>query len=237
MLSVAVCDDEIAQCAHIAGIIREILKRMEAPCVICQFNSGKALLQADEDFDIIFLDVIMQEPDGLHTARLMREKRKYEGIFVFISSSREYALEAFEVDAVQYLVKPVEEKRVRTILEKIIMQTQHHPREFIMISKEREKKKLFLDNICYFEIRGRKIDAHMTDGIVTYYGQIGALEKALQGKGFFRCHKSYIVHLQYVNSYTKQDIILDNGDTIMIAKRRYEAFGKEFLAYVRAAGV
>lgn len=237
MLAIAVCDDEITQCAHIAGIIREILKQMEVPSMIRQFNSGKALLQADEDFDIIFLDVIMQDADGMHTARIMREQRKYEGIFVFISSSREYALEAFEVDAVQYLVKPVEEKKLRAVLQKIITQTQKHPREFIIVSKEREKKKLFLDSICYFEIKGRKIDVHMTDGIVTYYGQIGMLEKSLQGKGFFRCHKSYIVHLQYVNSYTRQDIILDNGETIMIAKRRYEAFGKEFLAYVRAAGM
>lgn len=237
MLSIAICDDEIAQCAQMAGSIKKIMNRMETPCMIHQFNSGKSLLQSVEDFDIVFLDIIMHEPDGMQTARLMRERKKYEGVFIFISSSREYALEAFEVDAVQYLLKPVDEMKLEKILQKVVMQSKSKQREFIIIKKERQQKKIFLDSICYFEIRGRKVDVHTTEGIITYYEQIGNLEKMLQGKEFFRCHKSYIVHLKYVNSYTKQEIVLDNGETIMMAKRRYEAFGRELLAYMRKAGL
>lgn len=237
MLSIAVCDDEIAQCAYIAGTVEKILSRMEAPCMVHQFNSGKELLQTVEDFDIVFLDIIMQEPDGMQTAKAMREEKKYGGIFVFISSSKEYALEAFDVDAAQYLLKPLDEKKLEKILQKTVMQERNHPQEFMIVKKERAQKKIFLDNICYFEIRGRKVDVHTTEGIVTYYEQIGNLEKMLYGKDFFRCHKSYIVHLRYVNSYTRQELTLDNGEKIMIAKRRYEAFGKELLNFMRKAGL
>ena len=237
MFCIAICDDEIAQCCHIEGIIKRILNRMEVPYTIHLFYSGKALLQAVEDFDIIFLDIMMSEPDGMQTARVMQEKKNYQGNFVFISSSREYALEAFDVDAVSYLLKPVDEKKVSRILQKLLLQSRSQPQEFIIISKERQKRKVFLNNICYFEIKGRTVDVHTTNGVVTYYEQIGNLEKMLQGKAFFRCHKSYIVHLKYVNSYTKQELILDNGERIMIAKRRYEAFCKEFLAYMRKTGL
>ena len=141
------------------------------------------------------------------------------------------------MDAVSYLIKPVDEKKVSRILQRLLVQSGSQPQEFIMINKERQKRKVLLDNICYFEVKGRTVDVHTTDGTVTYYEQIGNLEKMLQGKAFFRCHKSYIVHLKYVNSYTKQELILDNGERIMIAKRRYEAFGKEFLAYMRKTGL
>lgn len=78
------------------------------------------------------------------------------------------------------------------------------------------------------------IEAHGTGGIFSYYGQIGLLEEELQGKGFFRCHKSYLVNLKYVDAYNRQEIILDHGERIAIAKRRYEAFCLAFLAYLRA---
>lgn len=233
MLSIAICDDEAMQCLRMAGMVREILDEMKILHIIRQFNSGKELLCAEEDFDIIFLDIMMRGIDGMRTAKLLRERMKKEEILIFISASREYALEAFEVEAFWYLLKPVDEKKLRMVLQKIIGKTKKEMQEFILVSKERQKKKLFLDNIYYFEIRGRTIDVHGADGIFTYYEQIGNLEKMLQKKGFFRCHKSYLVNLKYVESYTRQEILMDNGERIMIAKRRYEAFCQEILAYMR----
>ena len=233
MLSIAICDDEAMQCLRMAGMVREILDEMKILHNIRQFNSGKELLCAEEDFDIIFLDIMMRGIDGMRTAKLLRKRMKKEEILIFISASREYALEAFEVEAFWYLLKPVDEKKLRMVLQKIIGKTEKEMQEFILVSKERQKKKLFLNNIYYFEIRGRTIDVHGADGIFTYYEQIGNLEKMLQKKGFFRCHKSYLVNLKYVESYTRQEILMDNGEQIMIAKRRYEAFCQEILAYMR----
>lgn len=233
MLSIAICDDEAMQCLRMAGMVGKILDEMKILHNIRQFNSGKELLCAEEDFDIIFLDIMMRGIDGMRTAKLLRKRMKKEEILIFISASREYALEAFEVEAFWYLLKPVDEKKLRMVLQKIIGKTEKEMQEFILVSKERQKKKLFLNNIYYFEIRGRTIDVHGADGIFTYYEQIGNLEKMLQKKGFFRCHKSYLVNLKYVESYTRQEILMDNGEQIMIAKRRYEAFCQEILAYMR----
>lgn len=235
MLSIAVCDDEIIACSNIAAKIKDILEQMKTPCLIRQFNSGQELLHAPEYFDMIFLDIIMRDPDGMTTAQLLRTKFP-DTILIFISSSREYVFDAYDVEAFQYLLKPIDVGKLRHVLEKAVCKTETHSSEYMMISIERQKKKLYLDDICYFEIRGRKIDIHKTDDILTYYEQIGILEKSLQGKGFFRCHKSYLINLMHVDTYNRQEVILDNGEKIMIAKRRYDDFIKEILSYMRKSG-
>ena len=208
---------------------------MKIPCLIRQFNSGQELLRAPERFDMVFLDIIMRDPNGMSTAQLLRTKSP-DTILIFISSSREYVFDAYDVEAFQYLLKPIDTGKLRCVLQKAVCKTETHSSEYMMISIERQKKKLYLDDICYFEIRGRKIDIHKADDTLTYYEQIGILEKNLQGKGFFRCHKSYLINLRHVDTYNRQEVTLDNGEKIMIAKRRYDDFIKEILSYMRKSG-
>lgn len=232
MLWIAVCDDEVMECSRMATKIRGILDEMEVPCTIRQFYSGRELLQSSETFDIIFLDIIMDGLDGMRTARLVREEA-FDKLLVFISASRDYVFDAYDVEAFQYLLKPVEDKKLKSVLRKAVRKTEERSQAFIIVSRERQKKKLFLDDIYYFEIRGRMIDAHGRGGIFSYYEQIGILERELQGKGFVRCHKSYLVNLKYVDVYNRQELVLDNGERIAIAKRRYEAFCEAILKYMR----
>lgn len=235
MLWIAVCDDEVIECSKIAAKIRGILEEMDVSCTIRQFYSGQELLQSSESFDMIFLDVIMGGLDGMRTAQIAREKA-FNKLLVFISASRDYVFDAYDVEAFQYLLKPIEDKKLKRVLQKAVLKTQERSQAFIIVSRDRQKKKLFLDDIYYFEIRGRMIDAHGTDGIFSYYEQIGLLERELHGKGFFRCHKSYLVNLKYVGVYNRQELVLDNGERIGIARRRYEEFCREILKYMRDKG-
>ncbi len=235
MLSIAVCDDEVIECCNMAKRIKEIMEEMKIPCIIRQFQSGEELLQALESFDIVFLDIIMRELDGMKTAQIFRE-RASDKILIFVSSSREYVFEAYDVEAFQYLLKPVDDRKLKSVLQKAVLKTESCLQEFIIVSRERQKKKLFLDDIYYFEIKGRMVDAHGPEGIFTYYEQMGKLENKLQDKGFFRCHKSYLVNLKYVDRYNRQEVILENGEKIVIAKRRYEQFVREVLKAMRKNG-
>lgn len=235
MLSIAVCDDEVIECCNMARKIKDILEEMKIPYILRQFRSGGELLQALESFDIVFLDIIMQELDGMKTAQILREKAS-DKILIFVSSSREYVFEAYDVEAFQYLLKPVEDRKLRSVLQKAVLKTEGGSQGFIIVSRERQKKKVFLDNIYYFEIKGRMVDVHGTNGIFTYYEQIGELEKKLRDKGFFRCHKSYLINLKYVDGYNRQEVILENGEKIVIAKRRYEEFCQKVLKVMRENG-
>ena len=235
MLSIAVCDDEVIECCNMAKRIKEIMEEMKMPCIIRQFQSGGELLQTLESFDVVFLDIIMRDLDGMKTAQILREKAS-DKILIFVSSSREYVFEAYDVEAFQYLLKPVDDRKLKNVLQKAIVKTQSRSQEFIIVSRERQKKKLFLDDIYYFEIKGRIVDAHGPEGIFTYYEQIGELENKIRDKGFFRCHKSYLINLKYVDGYSRKEVVLENGEKIVIAKRRYDEFVQEMLKVMRKNG-
>ena len=117
MLSIAVCDDEIIECCNMEKRIKKMIEEMKIPCIIRQFRSGRELLQALESFDIVFLDIMMPEMDGMKTAQLFRKKAS-DKILIFVSSSREYVFEAYDVEAFQYLLKPVEDRKLKSVLQK-----------------------------------------------------------------------------------------------------------------------
>lgn len=235
MLSIAVCDDEIVECARMAEKIRGTLEEMKVPCFLHQFNSGEELLRSEESFDIIFLDIMMDGLDGMKTAEGIRQKN-FGGLLVFVSSSREYVFDAYDVEAFQYLVKPVDTEKLKRVLQRAVLKTEAVSSDFILVNRERQKQKIFLQDILYFEIRGRLIDIHKTGGVSDYYGKIGVLEEELREKGFFRCHKGYLIHLKYVKGYNRQEVILENGEKIPVSKRRYEAFCKALLDYMKKSG-
>lgn len=235
MLSIAVCDDEVIECCSMANRIKKVMEEMRVPCIIRQFQSGGELLRALESFDIVFLDIIMQDLDGMKTAQIFREKA-FDKILIFVSSSREYVLEAYDVEAFQYLLKPVTDRKLKSVLQKAVLKTESRSQGFIIVSRERQKRKLFLDDIYYFEIKGRIVDVHGPEEIFTYYEQIGELENKLRDKGFFRCHKSYLINLKHVDGYNRQEVILENGEKIVIAKRRYDKFVQAVLKVMRENG-
>ncbi|MCI8509622.1 MAG: response regulator transcription factor [Lachnospiraceae bacterium] len=235
MLSIAVCDDEILDCCNMAKDINDVLEEIGIPFIVRQFSSGRDLLNAMENFDVIFLDIMMCGMDGMKTAQLLREKA-FDKILIFISASRDYVFEAYDVEAFQYLVKPIDSYKLKNVLQRVVKKLENHSQEFMLINQDRTRKKLLLREIYYFEIRGRIISVHGVEGIFDYYEQIGTLEKELQGKGFFRCHKSFLVNLKYVDNYNRQEVILDTGEKIAIAKRRYEAFCQEILEYMKRSG-
>ena len=171
----------------------------------------------------------------MKTARIFREKAS-DIILIFVSSSREYVFESYDVEAFQYMLKPVDGRKLKRVLQKAVLKTESRSQEFIIVSRERQKKKIFLDDIYYFEIKGRVVDVHGPEGIFTYYGQIGELEDKLWDKGFFRSHKNYLVNLKYADGYNRQEVILENGERIVIAKRRYDRFVQEMLEVMRKNG-
>ena len=171
----------------------------------------------------------------MKTAELFREKMS-EALLIFITSSREYVFDAYEVEAFQYLVKPIEEEKLKRVLQRAVQKIAMHSKEFMVVSSKRQQIKLFLEDVLYFEIMGRVVYAHGKSGITEFYKKMSELEESLIGKGFFRCYKSYLVNLAHVEGYNRQDVLLDSGEKIPISKRRYEDFCRKVLVYMRENG-
>lgn len=236
MLLLAVCDDMPMECADIAKQIENILKQSNIDFMIKKFFSGQELFHSKENFDIIFLDIKMPKISGMDLAKKIREQGK-QSLIIFITAAREYVFEAFDVEAFQYLLKPIQNQKLKTVLEKATKRLQIDANtDFLIISADRQTKKVFLKDILYIESIGRIAKIHCNEGTLETYEQIGILADKLADKSFFRCHKCFLVNLDYVDAFDKTEVRLENGESIMLAKRRYEDFQKRILSYMKRKG-
>lgn len=236
MLLLAVCDDRPMECVDLARQIEQMLKQSAVDHVIKKYFSGQELLCSKETFDMIFLDIKMPGLSGMELAKKIREQGK-QSLIIFITSASEYVFEAFEVEAFQYLVKPIQYRKLENVLEKALKKIQTDENAgFLLVSADRQTRKILLKDILYIESVGRIAKIHCREGTLETYEQIGVLEDKLSEKAFFRCHKCFLVNLDSVDAFHKTEITLENGETIMLAKRRYEDFQKAILSYMKGKG-
>ena len=236
MLLIAVCDDIPIECADIAKQIETILKQSNTDFMIKKFFGGLEPIQSRESFDIIFLDIKMPNINGMELAKQIRKQGR-QSLIIFITSASEYVFDAFDVEAFQYLLKPIQTDKLKNVLEKATKKMQIDANiDFLMISANRQIQKVFLKDILYIESIGRIAKIHCNNGTLETYEQIGILEDKLSDKFFFRCHKCFLVNLNFVDAFNKTEVRLENGEKIMLAKRRYEDFQKAILSYMKIKG-
>ena len=234
MLKIAVCDDEPAYAKQISDRI----KRFMPDCEIERFLSGEDLLLCGALFDIYFLDIQMEKMNGIEAAKKLRERNE-ESIIVFFTGAKEYVFDAFDVAALQYLVKPVDDAKLQETLvraKKEIEKRQGRKDRQIFIKAGHKNMALNLCDILYFENQRRKIAAHTLRGEISFYGVRADMERET-GADFCRCHRGYLVNLFHVTEYDRETITLSNGERIYLSKDRYHDFVKQYMRYLRNGGV
>lgn len=233
-MKIAVCEDEIEVQKMLAESIQKVCPNAE----ILSYLSGEALLEADEQIDILFLDIQMPGKNGMETARALR-KRDMDTILIFVTAIEEYVFQAFDVGAFHYLVKPFEQEKFAEVLRNAIKQkinkkaneTEFPKKESpcLMITTDGKHLTVNLKDIVYAEVFNRKIIIHTMDGEIEYYGKMKELEQKA-GELFYRSHRAYLVNLGYITKYNATTIWLEKGQALM-AKQNYPEFVKRYLKY------
>lgn len=233
MLKIAICDDEPLTVQDISKRLADYLeeKRVAASHVEV-FSSGRALLERAGDFALIFLDIQMERPDGMETARLLR-RRGDRSLLIFATVLRDCVFDAFEVEAWDYLVKPLEEERFRRTMDRALQALSWRAAKPLLIQRGALCQAVSPDEIVYCEAQGRKIYLHKTDGeIVDYYDKMKDLESRVDGP-FFRCHRSYLVNLASVRGCQAGQILLRQGGAIPVSRLRERALKEALLRYLK----
>lgn len=233
MITIAVCDDNALFLVEVSRQIAAVLEEAGIAFRLSQFTGGGQLLAAPP-FELVFLDVEMAPPDGLETARRLRDRGDRSKL-VFLTSHKQYVFSAFDVEASQYLLKPPDSQKLREVLLRLCAKAGEEEERFLTVKQGTGICKISLNQILYIEVLGRKITLHTPDKKWDFYGKLEQLEETLPDS-FFRCHRSFVVNLAYVSRYDKTTAMMENGDEVPIAKRKYPAFGKAFLTFLRDGG-
>ena len=238
-IRIAICDDEQNIRSYLAALIR----REDSSCRISEYASAEAYLAAGEDYDLLLLDIELGggagspgSMDGMALARRLRSlPQDRQPLIIFVTGYESYVYQAFDVEAFQYLVKPVDEGRFadvfRRAAEKLsVLEKQR--RRTLLVQYAGSSRVIPLENIRYVESHGHKLLLHLKEGTVEYYGKIGELEQELGGQ-FARIHKGYLVNLRHVEEYARGQVTLTDGEKLVISKYKYDAFVKQHLRFLR----
>lgn len=200
MLKAMIVDDE----APARSELKFLLDELGQTEVVAEAASVREAIEKLKEYpcDVMFLDVNMPEATGLQLAEALQHL-KFPPAVVFVTAYSEYALEAFDVDAVDYLMKPVETDRLERALDKVEARGKQAaapaaPAERIPVEKGGRKVLVPIDQIRYIEAKDDYSCIYTDSDRYLSVISLAQLEAKLSPHGFFRVHRGYIVNLQYV---------------------------------------
>lgn len=237
-MQIIICDDE----KSIQSLLRKKTTRFFAekniPCEILCCGSGEEVLslaKQGKTIDLLFLDIQMPGKNGMEIAKTLRGQHR-DLLIIFVTALSEYVYEAFDVDALHYLVKPFDDEKLNQVLNKAIRQykkwtdTTNLDKQAILVKRGGLSTKVLFSDIIYAEVFNRKVMLHTINGDIEYYGKLTDLSEQA-GADFFRTHRAYLVNLKYVEKYNASTIWLEQG-TALLSKKQFSGFVQQYMQYI-----
>ena len=217
-MKIAVCEDKASDSAKLCAYINDYCQQNCYDGQIVAFDTGEALLDAFSPgaFDLIFLDIIMPGLSGTDVAQKIRETDR-DCLLVFITTSKDYMAEGFSVQARGYVVKPLEQKNMDPVMHALRREFDNNSR-MIEIPVSGETIMVSIADLFYAEVYGKYAMLHMKRGKLTTRLPLDELETRLGGTPFLRCHRSYIINMNYVDDMRAGDFLMRNGDIVPMRK-------------------
>lgn len=220
MYRIAICEDDLSQLNYLKNCIEDIFKEIETDAEILIFNSGKEMIKNNlEEIDIFFLDIQMDELNGMDVAKILRRDDNNAEI-IFVTAIVDYIQEGYKVRAYRYLLKPIKIEDIREHLLSCIKDISKKRADFVLLKAKGEIYKISVNKIAYIEVIVRDIIVHTVEGEkYTTKNSMDNIEKSLKQYNFFRCHKSYLINIDYLQTIQK-NIAIVSGEEVPISRRR-----------------
>lgn len=230
-INVAICDDEIKICSQVEGMIIKILNEMSMRYEVDVFNSGESLCKEMErtNYDLVFLDIELPEMSGVEIGEYIRNMLQNDIVQIaYISSKTEYALQLFEFRPINFLVKPLDENKVRGIFESYFRINGKEAYIF-KYKKGYEYYKIETYKIRYFERNSRKVIMHTTEGEEDFYDSLELIYENLKGQGFLFIHKTYMINYRYIKIMGYDRVIMTDDIELPISQSRRAEIRKMYM--------
>ena len=203
MLHIAVCDDEESFVQN----LKEQLMRYAQECAqqirVTVFYDGSELVNGyDPSIDLVFLDIQMNQMDGLAAAERIRQMDGEVGI-IFLTTLTRYALEGYKYQATNYIIKPMKYARLKAEMDRWMQRRPAKESPSLVVVNDSGRYRVLLKELKYVETFNRNLLLHTEKESILCYRSMKEMERELAGSGFVRCHTSYIVNLFFCEGCEK----------------------------------
>ncbi len=230
LMNIAICDNDVTAENSLENLLEFYFLNKTISYRINQYSNASELLYEVEDgrnYNIIFLNMIMDGMLGIDTAKILR-KINYNGEIIFLSENSEYAVESYDVNAVGYILKPIDYEKLCLSMERAIRNINV---ETYLIRRRNSFITVPYDEITYIESSNSKCILHRSNGdVYVIYKKLSEIEVELNDKRFLRSHQSYIVNMDYIVQATNQ-FELSTGEVVLIRQRNIREIRSAYLDY------
>lgn len=227
---VAIVDDSQADAGLVSGILERWAENRQLDVRWETFSSAESFLFAyagDKQWDILLLDVEMGAMDGVTMAKRVRRDNEAVQI-VFITGYSDYIAEGYEVAALHYLVKPVKEEKLLTVLDRALEKRRQQER-CLNLELSGELVRIALYEIRYLDVRQNYVTVHGKREY-TVKRSLGEFEKELDER-FYRVGRGLIVNLKYIQRATRTEVRLSDGTVLPLPRGAYEALNRAIIRH------
>lgn len=231
MIRIGLIDDDLDHLRLMKSFLTQYEKEEKVNFSIKEFNDGLNFVEDyDGNLDVIFLDIEMPHMDGMTAAKKIREKDQALSI-VFVTNMAQYAIHGYEVNAIDFIVKPVSYYVFTDKLNKAIRFSRLNMEKDFVIQTEDSIIKLASSQIIYVEKDKNYLVFHTKQGVYRSRGTISELEQQLSREGFSECINGCLVNLKYVTKMEKDTVWVDEVP-LPITRRRKKEFKEDFMKYL-----
>lgn len=232
MIKIAIVEDEDSTVQEIQRYLERYAEEKGVSFQVTRFADGEDIVIGYKpNFDIIFMDIEMQFMDGMTAARNIREKDS-EVVIVFVTNMAQYAIKGYQVDALDYVVKPVNYFGFSRRLDRAVRSISQRCKFFITVPiRGGDLQKIEVGTICYVESQGRDLFYHTESDVIQSYGTLKCIEETLTPYHFFRCNKGYLINMEHVSGI-RDGCVVVGGDQLLISRPRKAVFMEELAKYI-----
>lgn len=230
----AIIDDEKSEQELLDKYIQEWAAPKKEIAETHRFDHSESFLfswEDDKQYDLLILDIEMGQMNGLELAKKIRQENE-EIPIVFVTGYEEYMQYGYDVCALHYLLKPVNKEKFLAVLDRLHRTPKNDVK--LLFATNEGNRGVKAKEILYIEAAGHGSVLHMEHEIVELKESLGSIAARLnEMEGFVKCHRAYIINMQFVSMILRTDILLDNNEKIPVSRRQLKRAQQEFLRFYK----
>lgn len=241
MYRVAICDNDETCAENVKQMVMEFMGTKNLECEVTIFQDSVKLAEVLKDctFDIFILNPVMPKISGLELGRIIRDKDKMASI-IYVASSKEYAYDAFKVQTIGYLLKPVPKEEFFFILDSAYRICIYFERSRIGVkTKEGSFVAIYVEDIVAVENVARRAEYILRDGTsVMSSCNRSTFEKSIEPISkhtmFVQPHKSFFINMMYIKEIKQDELVMDNEMVVPISRERLQNVKKMYKNFLQS---